>query len=172
MLSKITISLLFLLILSSCALAVSCNLTLGEPGTVTIIYNGTFKLEFYPNAVFMADDTLIKLIKERFYGSLIFHRVAVCGQLVNPIVSGIHLFGWLGDVISWIIDLLKQLADIDETIVKILKVIKGIIDWMLEVLIAPDGILERILQLIAWGIFAFLILRRIGKWLSSGDERS
>ena len=167
MLSKITISLFFLLILSSCAIAVSSNLTLGEPGTVTTIYKGTFELEFYPNAAFMAGDTFIKLIKQRFYGSLIFHQMKICGQLVSPIVRGIHLFGWLDNVISWIIDLLKEIANIDETIVKILKAIRNIIEWILTVLIQPNGTLERILQLLSWGIFGFLILRRIGKWLSS-----
>ena len=93
MLSKITISLFFLLILSNCALAVSAHLTLGEPRTVTTIYKGTFELECYPNAAFMGGDTLIKLIKQRFYGTLIFHQMKICGQLVNPIVSGIHLLG-------------------------------------------------------------------------------
>lgn len=164
MLYKITIFLFSLIILSSCALAVSSNLTLGEQVTLVTTCKGAFVLECYPNDILVAGDRFIELIKQKSYGGFTFHQMDIGCPLVNAaVINDIHLFGWLDNVISWIVDALKKLDDIPDEIIKVLKGIKKVIDWMLRVLIEPDGVLENILQVISWGFLLFFGLRWIGR---------
>ena len=71
------ISLTFLLlplILTGCALPFSQNLTPEEQVAVVTTDKGTFVLEFYPDAAPVAVDNFIKLINQKFYDGLTFHR--------------------------------------------------------------------------------------------------
>ena len=65
---------LLLLTLIGCALPFSQNLTLEEQVAVVTTDKGTFVLEFYPDAAPVAVDNFIKLINQKFYDGLTFHR--------------------------------------------------------------------------------------------------
>ncbi len=84
------ISLTFLLlplILTGCALPFSQNLTPEEQVAVVTTDKGTFVLEFYPDAAPVAVDNFIKLINQKFYDGLTFHR-KVDGRGLNIIQGG------------------------------------------------------------------------------------
>ena len=66
--------LLLLLTLIGCALPFSQNLTSEEQVAVVTTDKGTFVLEFYPDAAPVAVDNFIKLINQKFYDGLTFHR--------------------------------------------------------------------------------------------------
>ena len=71
------ISLTFLLLsltLIGCALPFSQNLTPEEQVAVVTTDKGTVVLEFYPDAAPVAVDNFIKLINQKFYDGLTFHR--------------------------------------------------------------------------------------------------
>ena len=65
---------LLLLTLIGCALPFSQNLTPEEQVAVVTTDKGTFVLEFYPDAAPVAVDNFIKLINQKFYDGLTFHR--------------------------------------------------------------------------------------------------
>ncbi len=65
---------LLLLTLIGCALPFSQNLTLEEQVAVVTTDKGLFVLEFYPDAAPVAVDNFIKLINQKFYDGLTFHR--------------------------------------------------------------------------------------------------
>lgn len=69
-------SLLFLLLLTvfGCALPFGGNLTPEEQVAVVTTQKGIFVLEFYPDAAPVAVDNFIKLINQKFYDGLTFHR--------------------------------------------------------------------------------------------------
>ena len=69
-----TFFLLLLLTLIGCALPFSQNLTPEEQVAVVTTDKGTFVLEFYPDAAPAAVDNFIKLINQKFYDGLTFHR--------------------------------------------------------------------------------------------------
>ena len=160
MLYKITIFLFSLLILSSCTLAVSSNLTLGEQGTIVTTGKGAFVLECYPNDILVAGDKFIKLIKQKSYGGFAFRQTEIGCPLVNAaFINDIHLLGWF----RWI-------DDIGDGIITVLKWIKRVIGWVLHVLIEPDSDLERVLQVIWWGLFLFLGVVKIVKLINRPDQ--
>ena len=66
--------LLLLLTLIGCALPFSQNPTTEEQVAVVTTDKGTFVLEFYPDAAPVAVDNFIKLINQKFYDGLTFHR--------------------------------------------------------------------------------------------------
>ena len=66
--------LLLLLTLIGCALPFSQNPTPEEQVAVVTTDKGTFVLEFYPDAAPVAVDNFIKLINQKFYDGLTFHR--------------------------------------------------------------------------------------------------
>ena len=66
--------LLLLLTLIGCALPFGQNLTSEEQVAVVTTDKGTFVLEFYPDAAPVAVDNFIKLINQKFYDGLTFHR--------------------------------------------------------------------------------------------------
>ena len=65
---------LLLLTVIGCALPFSQNLTPEEQVAVVTTDKGTFVLEFYPDAAPVAVDNFIKLINQKFYDGLTFHR--------------------------------------------------------------------------------------------------
>ena len=65
---------LLLLTLTGCALPFSQNLTPEEQVAVVTTDKGTFVLAFYPDAAPVAVDNFIKLINQKFYDGLTFHR--------------------------------------------------------------------------------------------------
>ena len=65
---------LLLLILTGCALPFNKNLTPEEQVAVVTTDKGTFVLEFYPDAAPVAVDNFTKLINQKFYDGLTFHR--------------------------------------------------------------------------------------------------
>ena len=69
-----TFLLLLLTTLIGCALPFSQNLTPEEQVAVVTTDKGTFVLEFYPDAAPVAVDNFIKLINQKFYDGLTFHR--------------------------------------------------------------------------------------------------
>ena len=71
---KISIFLLILLTVSGCALPFNRNLTPEEQVAVVTTDKGIFVFEFYPDAAPVAVDNFIKLIDQRFYDGLTFHR--------------------------------------------------------------------------------------------------
>ena len=71
---KIWTFFLLLLTLSGCALPFNRNLTPEERVAVVTTDKGIFVLEFYPDAAPVAVDNFIKLINQKFYDGLTFHR--------------------------------------------------------------------------------------------------
>ena len=65
---------LLLLTVIGCALPFSSNLTPEEQVAVVTTDKGIFVFEFYPDAAPVAVDNFIKLINQKFYDGLIFHR--------------------------------------------------------------------------------------------------
>ena len=74
LLYKSPILLLLLLTLIGCALPFGRQLTPEEQAAVVTTDKGTFVLEFYPDAAPVAVDNFIKLINQKFYDGLTFHR--------------------------------------------------------------------------------------------------
>ena len=75
LLYKSPISLFFLLtLIIGCALPFGANLTPEEQAAVVTTDSGIIVIEFYPDAAPAAVDNFIKLINERFYDGLTFHR--------------------------------------------------------------------------------------------------
>ena len=70
---SLTILLLPLTVIG-CALPFSQNLIPEEQVAVVTTDKGTFVLEFYPDAAPVAVDNFIKLINQKFYDGLTFHR--------------------------------------------------------------------------------------------------
>ena len=71
---KSPIFFLLFLTLIGCALPFGHQLTPEEQAAVVTTDKGTFVLEFYPDAAPVAVDNFIKLINQRFYEGLTFHR--------------------------------------------------------------------------------------------------
>ncbi len=71
---KISTFLLILLTVSGCALPFNRNLTPEEQVAVVTTDKGVFVIEFYPDAAPVAVDNFIKLIDQKFYDGLTFHR--------------------------------------------------------------------------------------------------
>ncbi|MDE0325646.1 MAG: peptidylprolyl isomerase [Candidatus Poribacteria bacterium] len=71
---KSPIFLLLSLTLIGCALPFGQQLTPEEQAAVVTTDKGTFVLEFYPDAAPVAVDNFIKLINQKFYDGLTFHR--------------------------------------------------------------------------------------------------
>ena len=84
---KSPIFLLLFLTLIGCALPFGRQLTPEEQAAVVTTDKGTFVLEFYPDAAPVAVDNFIKLINQRFYDGLTFHR-KVDAPGLNIIQSG------------------------------------------------------------------------------------
>ena len=84
---KSPIFLLLSLTLIGCALPFGQQLTPEEQVAVVTTDKGTFVLEFYPDAAPVAVDNFIKLINQKFYDSLTFHR-KVDAPGLNIIQSG------------------------------------------------------------------------------------
>ena len=78
---------LLLLTLIGCALPFSQNLTPEEQVAVVTTDKGIFVLEFYPDAAPVAVDNFIKLINQKFYDGLTFHR-KVDGRGLNIVQGG------------------------------------------------------------------------------------
>ena len=74
LLHKSPIFLLLFLTLIGCALPFGRQLTPEEQAAVVTTDKGTFVLEFYPDAAPVAVDNFIKLINQKFYDGLTFHR--------------------------------------------------------------------------------------------------
>ena len=74
LLYKSPILLLLLLTLIGCALPFGRQLTPEEQAAVVTTDKGTFVLEFYPDAAPVAVDNFVKLINQKFYDGLTFHR--------------------------------------------------------------------------------------------------
>ncbi len=74
LLHKSPIFLLLFLTLIGCALPFGNQLTPEEQAAVVTTDKGTFVLEFYPDAAPVAVDNFIKLINQKFYDGLTFHR--------------------------------------------------------------------------------------------------
>ena len=74
LLHKSPIFLLLFLTLIGCALPFGRQLTPEEQAAVVTTDKGTFVLEFYPDAAPVAVDNFIKLINQKYYGGLTFHR--------------------------------------------------------------------------------------------------
>ena len=74
LLYKNPILLLFFLTLIGCALPFGQQLTPEEQVAVVTTDKGTVVLEFYPDAAPVAVDNFIKLINQKFYDGLTFHR--------------------------------------------------------------------------------------------------
>ena len=87
LLYKSPIFLLLLLTLIGCALPFGRQLTPEEQVAVITTDKGAFVLEFYPDAAPVAVDNFIKLINEKFYDGLTFHR-KVDAPGLNIIQSG------------------------------------------------------------------------------------
>ena len=76
LLYKSPILLLFLLtLIVGCALPFGGNLTPEEQVAVVTTDRGIFVIEFYPDAAPVAVDNFIKLINQKFYDGLTFHRI-------------------------------------------------------------------------------------------------
>ena len=76
LLYKNPLYLLFLLtLIVGCALPFSGNLTPEEQVAVVTTDRGIFVIEFYPDAAPVAVDNFIKLINQKFYDGLTFHRI-------------------------------------------------------------------------------------------------
>ncbi len=71
---KSPIFLLLFLTLIGCALPFGRQLTPEDQAAVVTTDKGTFVLEFYPDAAPAAVDNFIKLINQKFYDGLTFHR--------------------------------------------------------------------------------------------------
>ena len=69
-----TFLLLLLTLIIGCALPFSQNLTPEEQVAVVTTDKGIFVIEFYPDAAPVAVDNFIKLINQKFYDGLTFHR--------------------------------------------------------------------------------------------------
>ena len=67
--------LILLTLIAGCALPFGGNLTPEEQVAVVTTDRGIFVIEFYPDAAPVAVDNFIKLINERFYDGLTFHRI-------------------------------------------------------------------------------------------------
>ena len=65
---------LLLLTVIGCALPFNSNLTPEEQVAVVTTDKGIFVFEFYPDAAPVAVDNFIKLINQKFYDGLTFHR--------------------------------------------------------------------------------------------------
>ena len=65
---------LFLTLIIGCALPFGRELTPEEQVAVVTTDKGTFVLEFYPDSAPVAVDNFIKLINQKFYDGLTFHR--------------------------------------------------------------------------------------------------
>ena len=74
LLYKSPILLLLLLTLIGCALPFGQQLTPEEQAAVVTTDKGTFVLEFHPDSAPVAVDNFIKLINQKFYDGLTFHR--------------------------------------------------------------------------------------------------
>ena len=70
-----TFLLILLTLIAGCALPFGGNLTPEEQVAVVTTDRGIFVVEFYPDAAPVAVDNFIKLINERFYDGLTFHRI-------------------------------------------------------------------------------------------------
>ena len=70
-----TFLLILLTLITGCALPFGGNLTPEEQVAVVTTDRGIFVVEFYPDAAPVAVDNFIKLINERFYDGLTFHRI-------------------------------------------------------------------------------------------------
>ena len=70
-----TFFLILLTLIAGCALPFGGNLTPEEQVAVVTTDRGIFVVEFYPDAAPVAVDNFIKLINERFYDGLTFHRI-------------------------------------------------------------------------------------------------
>ncbi len=66
---------LLLTLIAGCALPFGGNLTPEEQVAVVTTDRGIFVVEFYPDAAPVAVDNFLKLINERFYDGLTFHRI-------------------------------------------------------------------------------------------------
>ena len=73
-LSKSPLFFLFFLTLIGCALPFGQQLTPEEQVAVVTTDKGTVVLEFYPDAAPVAVDNFMKLINQKFYDGLTFHR--------------------------------------------------------------------------------------------------
>ena len=71
---KSPIFLLLFLTLIGCALPFGQQLTPEEQVAVVTTDKGTVVLEFYPDAAHVAVDNFIKLVNQKFYDGLTFHR--------------------------------------------------------------------------------------------------
>ncbi|MCY3743907.1 MAG: peptidylprolyl isomerase [Candidatus Poribacteria bacterium] len=69
-----TFLLLLLTLIIGCALPFGQNLTPEEQVAVVTTDKGTVVIEFYPDAAPVAVDNFIKLINQKFYDGLTFHR--------------------------------------------------------------------------------------------------
>lgn len=69
-----TFLLLLLTLIVGCALPFSQNLTPEEQVAVVTTDKGILVIEFYPDAAPVAVDNFIKLINQKFYDGLTFHR--------------------------------------------------------------------------------------------------
>ncbi len=87
LLHKSPIVLLLFLTLIGCALPFGRQLTPEDQTAVVTTDKGTFVLEFYPDAAPVAVDNFIKLINQKFYDGLTFHR-KVDAPGLNIIQSG------------------------------------------------------------------------------------
>ena len=70
-----TFLLILLTLIAGCALPFGGNLTPDEQVAVVSTDRGIFVVEFYPDAAPVAVENFIKLINERFYDGLTFHRI-------------------------------------------------------------------------------------------------
>ena len=66
---------ILLTLITGCALPFGGNLTPEEQVAVVTTDRGIFVVEFYPDAAPVAVDNFLKLINERFYDGLTFHRI-------------------------------------------------------------------------------------------------
>ncbi len=69
-----TFLLLLLTLMTGCALPFGSNLTPEEQVAVVTTDRGIFVIEFYPDAAPVAVDNFSKLINQKFYDGLTFHR--------------------------------------------------------------------------------------------------
>ena len=70
-----TFLLILLTLITGCALPFSGNLTPEDQVAVVTTDRGIFVIEFYPDAAPVAVDNFIKLINQKFYDGLTFHRI-------------------------------------------------------------------------------------------------